>query len=1103
MKKRSIAFLLSLVMLLSLLTPTALAEEPDQEGQATEETQPTEPTTPAENGEETPSDPTEETPVPADPGDPGENDAETPDNGENGQENGENGENGDETPEAFDADAVYEALMACETVEEMDAIAAELTEEQIAQFSDEQLAAIEARYAELKGEEPAEEPEEPESAGPAEPAPEFTNAGPIFTDEATSGVIKQVLKAALRSATKSFDAKDMVSPVEGLEVRKTATKTETTDDEGNPLYQIDLSAAAKSNIVTTSTPCDIVRVLDRSGSMEGDNVEALIKALNGDGTEANPGFLATIQKNSPNSRVAIVTYAGQNSSGDSTIDTGTKTAAGALVPITKNGAVNSELTSVVNGLANRCTGGTWAEYGLENATKIFQAIPESADPENVYNNQRVTILFTDGIPGGGTWHNTSVSFWDYDYHNGWDAEKSAQGSIHWSTILKHEKGTETALNYKQGFYNDRQTAWSASDFQGHLTGCGSKVFCVGLNLPSAGKTEGSSGAKINEYLYRVSSHRSDGSHVTADTIQNAWERLNIKNGQIDWSKRYWDVYTRNRPEGSYFANGDTTALSSIFHKIAQQTGKPIENAVIRDYITPGFDICDSNGKIYQVGDTIWGDGYVGTVKEDANGVYVEWKEVTLDPGDADGKGKKEFKQTIYLKPDPEFWGGNHVPTNIDGISGVYDEDGKNIGSFPSPKKVDVPLKVPKITAVHKTIYYGNTAPTAGDLFQMTKPAEDWKTAYVTINAPVAGSISNKECGQYEGSITVEPRYEGEYDEVSKSATAWVHVLEPSAEWEDITIYLGNQPKFTDPTSLQWADPNTDHTAGTPEGTAPTVTSFAYEPTADAKYEDCTQVQPRFTLNGKNFSGNTFTVHVLKPTVTWTDRQKYYGDTLSGFTATPVSVTWADGKDNKTTATAGQDAAPTLSYEFTIVGGIAGRETVMPNKDVNVSVKTKINGTDVTNHTTYGWQKAEFCTDKESKPAEAQFRIHPLTCTLTISKSGWETIDENQCFLFTYERTGGNSVNATIKGTVTVQGDGSVRITGLPIGTYQVSEGKNWSWRYTPETKSQSATLTTVASATALTFHNSRSKILWLNGCSWVVNNWGSSEADFSRGPSSN
>ena len=94
------------------------------------------------------------------------------------------------------------------------------------------------------------------------------------------------------------------------------------------------------------------------------------------------------------------------------------------------------------------------------------------------------------------------------------------------------------------------------------------------------------------------------------------------------------------------------------------------------------------------------------------------------------------------------------------------------------------------------------------------------------------------------------------------------------------------------------------------------------------------------------------------------------------------------------------------------------------------------------------------------------------------------------------------MGTAIEGVVTVQGNGSVQITGLPIGTYQVSEDKNWSWRYTPETKSQSATLTTVASATALTFHNSRSKILWLNGCSWAVNNWGSG-ASFSQGTSNN
>lgn len=1020
MKKRIIALLLSLVMLTSLLTPTALATEgqepettqeevktPDQGGETEngdvkdENQDPQQPTTGDE--EQTPD---QDEPKNEDdqPGDEPKRDEQTGDEPERGEET-ETPEEPEETE--FDAEAVYVQLMACETVEEMDAIAAELTEEQIAQFSDDQLAAIEARYAELKGEEP-EEPEESESAGPAEPAPEFTNAGPIFPEK--NDVATRILKAALLGVTKQqFGTKVMVSPVEGLEVRKTATKTEKTDSEGNPLYQIDLSAAAKSNIVTTSTPCDIVLVLDRSGSMEGDNVKALIKALNGDGTVDNPGFLATIQKNSPNSRVAIVTYAGQDYTGDSTIDTGTGTANGALVPITVNGGVNPALTDVVAGLATRCDDGTWAEYGLENAVKIFQAIPESTEPEDVYNNQRVTILFTDGIPGGGKWNST--------------AYKSAQGAIHWAHILKNDKGKDTDLGesvwqggvffgenvYKQDFY-DSSARWPVNTFADQKTGCGSKVFCVGLNLPSSdemknGKLEhktASSGAKVNEYLYRVSSHRSDGSHVTADTIQNPWEKENT-----NWSKQYWDIYTRNRPEGSYFANGDTSALSSIFQKIAQQTGKPIENAVIRDYITPGFDICDSSGKIYQVGDEIEGGDCIGTVKKDSDGVYVEWEKVTLDPGDAAGVGKKEFQQTIYLKPNPEFWGGNQVPTNIGGISGVYDESGKNIGSFPMPDEVDVPLNVPEISGSDRTIYYGSTAPTAGELFQANAPTESdsWKTAYVTIGAPeITGFVSNQDCGRYTGTITVSPKYEGIYGSETKTATAWVHVL--------------------------------------------------------------------------------------KPTVTWTDCQKYYGDTLNGFTAEPVGVTWTDSEHEKTATDAGQATAPVLSYEF----AIKDSKTVMPNTDVYVSVTTKVNGTDVISNMTYDWQRASFCADNEGAPAEAQFRIHPLTCTLTISKSGWVSIDENQSFLFKYQRTGGNSVGTAIEGVVTVQGNGFVQITGLPIGTYQVSEDENWSWRYTPKTKPQSATLTTAASATALTFENSRPKTLWLNGCSWAVNNWNNTEA---------
>lgn len=163
-------------------------------------------------------------------------------------------------------------------------------------------------------------------------------------------------------------------------------------------------------------------------------------------------------------------------------------------------------------------------------------------------------------------------------------------------------------------------------------------------------------------------------------------------------------------------------------------------------------------------------------------------------------------------------------------------------------------------------------------------------------------------------------------------------------------------------------------------------------------------------------------------------------------------------------------------------------------DVALAARTNENTYKLMPGHTYDWQRASFCADNEGALTGAQFRIHPLTCTLTISKSGWVSIDENQSFLFKYQRTGGNSVGTAIEGVVTVQGNESVQITGLPIGTYQVSEDENWSWRYTPKTKSQSATLTTAAPAAALTFENSRSKILWLNGCSWAVNNWNNTEA---------
>lgn len=100
--------------------------------------------------------------------------------------------------------------------------------------------------------------------------------------------------------------------------------------------------------------------------------------------------------------------------------------------------------------------------------------------------------------------------------------------------------------------------------------------------------------------------------------------------------------------------------------------------------------------------------------------------------------------------------------------------------------------------------------------------------------------------------------------------------------------------------------------------------------------------------------------------------------------------------------------------------------------------------------------------------------------LTITKSGAEDIDENQSFIFTV--TGPNNFSAK----VVIQGNGSVTIKGLKVGTYTVTEDTDWSWRYAPQNRTQSITLNPAVTNT-VTFVNTRSKGKWLGGDAYECN----------------
>ena len=127
-------------------------------------------------------------------------------------------------------------------------------------------------------------------------------------------------------------------------------------------------------------------------------------------------------------------------------------------------------------------------------------------------------------------------------------------------------------------------------------------------------------------------------------------------------------------------------------------------------------------------------------------------------------------------------------------------------------------------------------------------------------------------------------------------------------------------------------------------------------------------------------------------------------------------------------------------------------------------------------------------DLSSDPEQNKiiFIYEPTRTTLTIQKSGWEAIDENQTFLFHIQ--GIEAKTEEINLTVTVHGNGKTTITDLPVGKYRVTEMTGWSWRYAPAGNAQEITL--AVGGTTLPFANQRTKNNWLDGDSFSVNLFG-------------
>lgn len=737
----------------------------------------------------------------------------------------------------------------------------------------------------------------------------------------------------------------------------------------------------------------------------------------------------------------------------------------ALVSVNDNGSLNSQLSTAIGRLAAQ--GGTAIDLGTEMANKVLEQHKNDGG-----NRAKVVVIFTDGVPGIFT-----------------DASDS----------------TRTAYA-NRAIGNTNIAKKSSTD-----SGYGATVYTVGIFSGADGSTPGTlttstdwdSSAVANKFMHLLSSNYPS---ATSMSTPGTMATLN--------SKSY------------YLSASDTTSLNSIFSAIAGQiNGSTSVNldatSYVKDIISPYFTLptgtttsnikvytadCtgkDSDGKyafsnndLYINGTvTIDGDGNVSVTGFSFKDNYVaETGRNESDPTSTENctfYGRKlVIKIPITVRDG--FWGGDEVITN-GADSGVYSADSTAAGKFTSPT-VNVPLITPTIAATDANVYYGGAVPAAASLFTATTapdPNSDdaWKDDYASVSVTCSpDTVSNTADSNVTGTVTITSN---SYASNTKSAnaTATVNVYTPTATWHDSTIYLGDTPDYATENfvSAGWMHGNTASTAVAMSGLAPTVT-YSYSPTA-AAFTDCTAVTPTIAITNTGYSlaATAFTVHVLKPTITWGDSICYYGATFpTSFTPTG-EVAWSCGDYDETTK-----PAPTLTYTFSYALG--NDNGLMPNSDVPVNV-TAISANGIA-YTDAMLAAVTFVNGENSHAANvagSEFKVTPLTCSLTIKKSG-ATVGAKEGFIFSVKGSNSNAYCSAVDLTVTVKENGSIKIAGLPIGNYTVTEDTGWSWRYstTPTiTGNVSVELDSSNPNGSVTVTNSLTNYKWLAGDAYVKNKYDS------------
>lgn len=831
-----------------------------------------------------------------------------------------------------------------------------------------------AGVAEDTSDTPAESTEAAEVQAPQTVV--YTAAGPFLPAVSMQPVLRAV------RASGANELKD------GLNLSKTAT----ANADGS--YKIRMEAFTTGKVTTTTSiePCDIVLVLDQSGSM----------AYNFDGNETrtdsarrqyamkqavNTFIEAVADKydaEKSDHRISIVTFGS-----DASVLKSWTLVTPAETDTAESPSGETALKAKINGLPPKPKGATNVADGMKQAETLMGSGYNYTGSNTT--RQKVVVVFTDGVPTTESDFSTTV----------------ANAAIQSAKVLKGSGATV----YSVGIFNgaNPEQLYGDKGFDRNSNGSVGSDWSD-FSFWMIGDIKSYDVPAGNRFLNYISSNYSEASEIG---IKN-YKRTFLGIGYHGWE------ITRNfkRTSSSYYLTAnDSASLNQIFTTISENIGQASidlsSSTVVKDIVTPYFTMpantadvklytADYNGASFGAEQPA-GSDVRATIDANANTVSVtgfDFNKYYVADKRHEGTYGKKLIIEFSVQRKPGFVGGNNVPTNGD-TSGVYTEKGVSAGLFDVPK-VNVPIIAPELAGQDCHVYYLGTQPTPE---QMCTPYDTTGRdfSFVNVSYTTSGSVDMTRDGSYTVTATVSPKEEAASD--SDGAPA--------------------QPATA------------------------TVTS---------------------------------TVYVYKPELTFQDGEGYYGDTAPAFDGNLTATAWKHGETEANTAVMGEAPELTLTYTPDADAIVDGK--INTRQDIGVAVTVKSGDQDVTNATTFLHTNCagKTCTLPDGKA----FLLHVNTCSLTISKTVTGQ-NNGQSFVFTVKDANGNVIT-----TVAVKGGASKTITGLPIGTYTVTEDTQWSWQYnltsgndvTKELKANAA-----EDYAAADFTNEYKGTNWLTSLAEVINKW--------------